>query len=82
MIAPESINLATLPSVALCDRTQLPKIPCIYFAIDSQGVVQYIGQSINPRQRWVGHDRMLPLSKMSGVRIAYLFALERSSVVR
>lgn len=72
MVSPESINLATLPSVALRDRAMLPTTPCIYFAIDSQGVVQYIGKSSNPRVRWQTHHKGVDLALIGGIRIAYL----------
>lgn len=74
MVSPEAINPLELPSVSLAERSQLPQHPVIYFAIDSEGVVQYIGRSINPRQRWMQHHRCNQLLKMGSVRIAYLFA--------
>lgn len=43
---PSTINISNFPSVELEMRAQLPQTPCIYFAIDSSGEVQYIGQSI------------------------------------
>ncbi len=43
-INPATIDPLALPSVSLQERSQLPTTPCIYFAIDSQGVVQYIGR--------------------------------------
>ncbi len=52
MINLQTINLLLLPSVDLNERSQLPSQPCIYFAIDSQGIIQYIGRSVNPRLRW------------------------------
>ena len=72
MIDPATINPIALPSVPLEDRLQLPTKPCIYFAIDSQDVVQYIGRSINPRHRWKNHHRHNDLESIGGVRIAYL----------
>jgi DNA-binding Xre family transcriptional regulator len=72
LIAPNSINPLSLPSVLLEERASLPTTPCIYFAIDSQGVVQYIGRSKNPRQRWKGHSKGVELAYMGGVRIAYM----------
>lgn len=60
MINPKSIDLAALPSVALCDcpkgtakgnRTTLPPVPAIYFALDSLGNMQYVGRSVNLQQR-------------------------------
>lgn len=72
MINPSELKLDTLPSVALEDRKQLPAEPCIYFAIDSQGTVQYIGQSVNPKRRWIKHHRQDLLNEMSPIRITYL----------
>ncbi|MEO0533287.1 MAG: GIY-YIG nuclease family protein [Cyanobacteria bacterium P01_A01_bin.123] len=71
---PSKINPSTLPSVALKDRQDLPEEPCIYFAIDSQGTVQYIGQSVNPKRRWNReyHHRYEQLSGLGSCRIAYL----------
>ena len=72
MINPSVINPLDLPSVALEQRSHLPSTPCIYFAIDSLGVVQYIGRSINLQQRWSQHHRQRHLESMSAVRIAWL----------
>lgn len=67
-------NIRTLPSVALEDRSELPNTPCIYFAIDSNNVVQYIGQTANANKRWKsnGHHKYEKLSQLLSVRIAYL----------
>ena len=78
MIAPESLNLSTLPSVLLANRKQLPPILGIYFAINSLGVVQYIGQSVNIRNRWLNHHRQSELDVVGNVSIAYLEVSEPS----
>ncbi|MBW4444144.1 MAG: GIY-YIG nuclease family protein [Plectolyngbya sp. WJT66-NPBG17] len=70
-IARNSINPLDLPFVPIGRRSQLPETPCIYFAIDSQGVVQYIGKSSNPRKRWLSHHKGIDLALMRGIRIAY-----------
>lgn len=72
MINPQTINPLELPSISLEMRSQLPTTPSIYFAIDSQGVIQYIGRSINPRQRWVDHHRFEQLDEIGQVKIAWL----------
>jgi len=72
MINPSELNLLVLPSVALSDWKQLPCTPCIYFAIDSFGAVQYIGRSVNPRSRWARHHRRNQLDAIGNVCIAYL----------
>lgn len=51
MFTPDQVNFSTLPSLPLECRKALPECSGIYFAIDSQGVVQYIGKSSNLRQR-------------------------------
>jgi len=72
VISPSTIDPASLPSVALDDRRSLPSKPCIYFAIDARGVVQYIGRSANPRKRWRQHHCAPALAELPEVRIAYL----------
>lgn len=56
MLNPSDINLSTLPRVPLTDRRNLPTTSGIYFAI-ANGEVQYIGRSVNIRQRWADHHR-------------------------
>jgi hypothetical protein len=63
------IDPFSLPSVPMVCRKQLPTVPCIYFAIDALGQIQYIGKSVNPRQRWTQHHRQ---SQVKECRIAYL----------
>jgi excinuclease UvrABC nuclease subunit len=69
MISPSTIDPLQLPSVGMTDRKQLPQIPCIYFAIDIYDQIQYIGRSVNPRQRWQNHHRQ---AQLIGCRIAYM----------
>lgn len=68
----ENIEINKLPSVDFEDRNQLPEVSGIYFAIDSNDNIQYIGRSININQRWKSHHRTQQLSSFNGVRIAYL----------
>ena len=72
MINPELITPSALPSLPLSRRKELPKISGIYFALDSLEVVQYIGQSINIRNRWLNHHRQSELDAVGNVSIAYL----------
>jgi DNA-binding Xre family transcriptional regulator len=73
MISPSDIHLSTLPWVPLKATNGFPEDPAIYFAIDDQGQVQYIGRSVNPVQRWANHHRCDQLNEIGGIRIAYLF---------
>lgn len=72
VITPKSLNLSTLPSLPLAERRHLPASPGIYFAIDSLGVVQYIGRSVNICQRWQNHHRCSVLDAIGNVNIAWI----------
>lgn len=72
MIDLNTLDVHTLPCEDIENKSLLPEIPTIYFAIDSNNVIQYIGRAQNIRQRWLGHHRYNQLSKIGGVRIAYL----------
>lgn len=71
-INPVTIDPLALPSVFLHERSQLPTTPCIYFAIDSQGVIQYIGRTVNLQARWLKHHRYNQLVQSENIKIAYL----------
>ncbi|AUB43631.1 Excinuclease UvrABC, nuclease subunit (plasmid) [Nostoc flagelliforme CCNUN1] len=71
-INPATINPLALPSVSLHQRSQLPSQPCIYFAIDLDGQIQYIGRSINPKARWALHHKYSELHEIGGIRLSYL----------
>jgi hypothetical protein len=73
MINPQSLDLSTLPCLALEEKSNLPSQSAIYFAIDFQGNIQYIGRSVNLRQRWTAHHKFSELHEMGDIRIAYLF---------
>jgi DNA-binding XRE family transcriptional regulator len=73
MINPESLDLSALPWLPLEAKSAFPKQSAIYFAIDSLGEIQYIGRSVNPKQRWSRHHKFSDLQEIGGIRIAYLF---------
>jgi hypothetical protein len=73
MINPSEINLSSLPWLPLDAKSAFPKNPAIYFAIDSQGTIQYIGCSVNPKARWAKHHRYKQLETIGSIRIVYLF---------
>jgi hypothetical protein len=73
MINPEAIDLNSLPWLPLEARSAFPRQPAIYFAINRDGEVQYIGISQDPKRRWAQHHRYEDLQESKGVKIAYLF---------
>ncbi|MBW4455876.1 MAG: GIY-YIG nuclease family protein [Nostoc indistinguendum CM1-VF10] len=72
MINPQELDLQSLPWLPLEEKAAFPKRAAIYFAIDSQKNIQYIGRSVNVRERWDNHHKYHDLAAMTGIRIAYL----------
>lgn len=72
MIAPESIDLRSLPCLSLEDRANLPDVAAIYFAVDSFDEVLYIGRSVSLLRRWTGHHRLSQLVNIGQVKIAWV----------
>ena len=71
MIDLSSIEVSSLPSVALEDRAALPTFSAIYFALAESRVV-YVGRASNLRRRWRNHHHVRDLEVMNLVRIAYI----------
>jgi GIY-YIG catalytic domain len=72
MIDPQTIEIKSLPSISLSQRSQLPATQGIYFVLDASETVQYIGRSINIQQRWLRHHRYQQLTEIGFVKIAWL----------
>lgn len=73
MVDPKTVNVATLPSVGMEERSLLPKVPCTYFCLSKDNEVLYIGKSLCPRQRWTAsHHRFWQMKEIGDVRIAWL----------
>jgi hypothetical protein len=72
MINPTDVNPLVLPSVTLSERDTLPEVSGIYFAIDSENTIQYIGRTVNVLNRWKNHHRTKQLQNIATVRVAYL----------
>ena len=72
MINPFDVKLDALPWLPLEEKAALPKRPTIYFAIDSQDTVQYIGRTVNMYTRWGNHHRYYQLAAIENIKIAYL----------
>ena len=70
--SPQSLDISTLPSIALKHKAKLPNIGGIYFVLDKFGQVQYIGKSFGIKQRWQQHHLYRQIKHEEGMRIAYL----------
>lgn len=68
------LNPLQLPSVPLADRKRLPSCTAIYFAIDEQDRILYIGKAKNLASRWENHHRLYALKEIDkeiSVRLAW-----------
>ena len=68
----QTIPLLALPSLPFVERRRLPRCAAIYFVLNADGTVLYIGQSINLAVRWAAHHRAAKLIKHQATRIAWL----------
>lgn len=69
-----SLNPFELSSVSLCERKHLPSCTAIYFAIDSQNRILYVGKAKNLAARWKNHHRLHALENIDRehpVRLAW-----------
>jgi putative transcriptional regulator len=72
MYNPTAICPTKLPSLPLDMKEVLPGSPGIYFVIDKNDVIQYIGRSQNLHRRWQNHHLDLEFGALEEVRIAWL----------
>lgn len=56
-----SVQIGHLPSLAFEHRRDLPIISALYFVLDNQMNIMYIGQTGNLRDRWKSHHRALQM---------------------
>jgi predicted GIY-YIG superfamily endonuclease len=79
--APQTINPLSLPSISLQKRSQLPNCKAIYFAIDVNDKIQYIGQTVNLNHRWKDHHRVKLLESIGEIRLAWLELSDKSLLI-
>lgn len=73
VITPESINIASLPSLALNDKKNLPSVSAIYLVLEGETII-YIGLAKNLYSRWRNyHQKMKHLrTRKTSLKIAWL----------
>lgn len=64
--------LESLPWIPLSATAGFPAEPGIYFAVDCDGRVQYVGRSVNVKRRWGRHHKYKELILIGNVHIRYL----------
>lgn len=67
------INVFDLPSVPLDQRSQLPNVSGVYFAVRNEDVL-YVGRASNLRARWArnNHHRLYELDILGGIFLHWL----------
>jgi hypothetical protein len=68
----ENKMIETLPDIPITQRLKLPECHAVYFVLDNDHRVHYIGATINLRQRWQNHKKLKLLSNPNEYRIAWL----------
>jgi len=68
----ESISVLDLPSMTMENRIALPNCPAVYFVLNSNNAILYIGQTISLVRRWMAHHRTKELVAVGSTRIAWL----------
>ena len=71
-IDPEDLNPLALPSLSLESRHNLPDKSAIYFVLDEDDEILYIGKAVSLVKRWRGHHRLAQLEQLGNVRIAWM----------
>jgi len=72
MVNPESISLASLPSVRFNKLKELPSVSCVYFCLPIDNNPVYIGETENLLYRWTGHPKYLWCEDLRVRNIAWL----------
>ena len=72
------INVSELPTVPFGCRSELPKVPGIYFALDEYGQILYLGRSVDIERRWGNHHRFKQLERLGCKQLAWLLVSDPS----
>ena len=72
LVDPRNLDITSLPSLPFDQRHALPNIAAVYFVLDAEGVVLYIGRAKSLCFRWQAHHRLTQFSTLHGVRLAWL----------
>ncbi len=80
MIDLSTINLLSLPSLALEQCRQLPDYSGIYFVLSASDDILYIGCSINLQERWIVHHRYQQFQEIGNIRISWLQVIDASQL--
>lgn len=69
----ENLNIDCLPWLPLSFYKTFPKASGIYFVVDDESSVYYIGRSENINRRWLDHPQINNLRNLKNTKVAFLF---------
>ncbi|WP_198648406.1 GIY-YIG nuclease family protein [Cyanothece sp. BG0011] len=74
-------SILTLPKVALENRKELPSLSGVYYVIDQNNIIWYIGQAKNLQSRWKSqsHHRLFQLKSQKKVKFTIYYRTLESS---
>ncbi len=72
VIDPKDVNPLDLPSLLLESRHELPDTSALYFVLDEDDEILYIGRTISLVKRWRGHHLFAEFEQLGNVRIAWM----------
>lgn len=67
----EEININSLPSLLIPERSNLPQTGGIYFVLAENNDVEYIGKARNLNKRWRKHECCIDLDSPKTCRVAW-----------
>jgi predicted component of type VI protein secretion system len=67
----EAWDVRDFPSTAWDQLAALPTGAAIYYVVNRDSIILYVGVSKHLRQRWVSHHRMADLAAAGAARIAW-----------
>lgn len=62
MISPKDIDVMSLPFVFLSSKENLPTTKGVYFAVNVNDEIVYVGKASNFLERWENHHKLPALS--------------------
>lgn len=72
MINPANIDLSELPCAGFKDRHSFPSTPCVYFVLNTENKVLYIGKATCASNRWYTHHQQQNLETLNAVKLAWI----------
>ncbi|WP_228015664.1 GIY-YIG nuclease family protein [Synechocystis salina] len=71
------INPTELSALPIEERDELPEQPGIYFVLNRDDTIEYIGMSANLQKRWYSHHRQSDFDLIEDGKIAFITSLPK-----